>query len=399
MLCQTSIAAAEPAIVAAEPAIALHHGSLKVVDGDSIASAAAPMPGLIYLNRDGGSFEPGFDDSVEDISSIIGQSRWVSPSDIEDDAWAEVLNCVRLQFAAYNVEITDEDPIDAAHFEAVLAGYPTDIGMAGYVVGVSPFRPDCSPIENSIVFAFSAALRNDPQTLCEIATQEIGHSFGLDHSYVCGDVMSYLFSDPETEKLCGPKSFLDVEGPCGEFGPRSCSSSFYDCGRETQNSHQHLLDLLGERAHGSSGPEVEILSPQDGDLVDLGFVVDVVAEDDFGVSDMELRVDGRLVSTTSGRSFRIPGPQKLDVGEHLIEIVAYDLDGNAGRARVGVRAVRPWNQANIDSGATLAPLRDAEPAPEASAAGCSASGGRDASAALFALAALAAARRRKRQRP
>jgi hypothetical protein len=58
-------------------------------------------------------------------------------------------------------------------------------------------------------------------------------SFGLDHVRECRDLLSF-----ETD--CSDRSFVDDDITCGEFEDRPCN-----CGGDTQNSFQHLLDLLG----------------------------------------------------------------------------------------------------------------------------------------------------------
>ncbi len=64
---------------------------------------------------------------------------------------------------------------------------------------------------------------------------EIAHAYGLDHEYLCKDVMTYL-------RGCGSKSFVDAEAPCGESKKRHCEG-----GSPTQNSFKRLVDVLGAR--------------------------------------------------------------------------------------------------------------------------------------------------------
>ena len=91
------------------------------------------------------------------------------------------------------------------------------------------------PIHDAVVFVFASTLKLKTQALCETAAQEIGHAYGLDHVMVCKDPMTYLTG-------CGAKTFQDVDAPCGERDARACAD-----GGATQNSHQHLLDVLGAR--------------------------------------------------------------------------------------------------------------------------------------------------------
>ena len=90
------------------------------------------------------------------------------------------------------------------------------------VAGLSPFNGAVIP--RSVVFAFSAATSNDVEQTCETIAMEVGHSYGLDHEYLCKDVMTYL-------RGCGAKRFVDETAPCGEADKRPCET-----GGTTQNS-------------------------------------------------------------------------------------------------------------------------------------------------------------------
>jgi len=84
-----------------------------------------------------------------------------------------------------------------------------------------------------MIFAFSATNSNDVQATCETIAMEVAHAYGLDHEYLCKDVMTYL-------RGCGKKSFVDADAPCGESKKRTCEG-----GAPTQNSYQRLLKVLG----------------------------------------------------------------------------------------------------------------------------------------------------------
>jgi MYXO-CTERM domain-containing protein len=140
--------------------------------------------------------------------------------------------CVRDQYSRFDLNVVDQDPGEAAHFEAIVAGYPEDIGEGGGVGGIAPFT--CNGVwENSINFTFAASLGGNAQVLCEVIAQESGHVMGLEHAYLCEDPMTYLDG-------CGPKTFQDIDAECGELSVRPC-----ECGNATQNSVQHLLGLFG----------------------------------------------------------------------------------------------------------------------------------------------------------
>jgi uncharacterized protein (TIGR03382 family) len=282
---------------------------------------------LLYMNKDGGTYTPGNNDSRTNRSTVLQETRIVPAWEVDAGTWADVMSCVRAQFADYDIEVTDVDPGSAAHIESVVGGSPADLGLPEGVAGVSPFTPTCGVIANSVVFSFPEALPPSAQIVCEVATQEIAHSFGLDHEFLCEDPMTYLAG-------CGAKSFRNVAAPCGEFSARSCAvPGKYDCGRDTQNSVALLTERLGLRP--GTPPQVSIVAPADGAVVPPGFAVTAEASDDEGVTGVELRIDGASIATASAAPFGFTAPADLADGPHTVEVIARDGTGETSTS-IGV---------------------------------------------------------------
>lgn len=198
---------------------------------------------VIYLNRDGAVLVPGINDSRLQTSSIVTEPTAITPWEIDDEMWTETVACMNELFAPFDVRITDQDPGDVAHIEAVFGGHPADVGLPDNVAGVSPFTTDCSVIESSVVFTFTDVLPDDARLMCEVMAQEIAHSYGLDHQLLAEDPMSYL-------DYPGERTFQDEDARCGEFEARPCGIDTYVC-RARQNSVALLTQRLGAR--GSAG--------------------------------------------------------------------------------------------------------------------------------------------------
>ncbi len=193
---------------------------------------------LIYLNRTGASLRPGVNDSRVQTSSVVAHATTTAPWDVSDADWQATMDCMSELWARFDVELTDRDPGNVPHIEALFGGSPTDVGLAPNFSGVSPFAVDCGVIENSIVFAFTDKIPKDPIRVCEVMSQEIAHSYGLDHELLASEVMSQL-------SYAHARAFEDQDVACGETTARPCGIATAPC-RATQNSVQLLRDRLGD---------------------------------------------------------------------------------------------------------------------------------------------------------
>jgi hypothetical protein len=222
----------------------VHTGSWSFPGRDDVAwlrhmiSSDRQIPRVIYLERQAITIKGGFDRAADHHSQLIelGVERALPGFTGDDRKWRSIVQCVRGKFADFEVVVTDRRPRQKSGYVMVhVGGAPNDLygaereGMGG----VAPFNSDV--IADSVVFAFSETLDNRVDSVCNTVAHEIGHIYGLDHSYRCNDVMTYLSG-------CGKKQFVHANVRCGESDRRDC-----DNGGATQNSHEHLLAVLGSR--------------------------------------------------------------------------------------------------------------------------------------------------------
>ena len=199
---------------------------------------------VVLLSKDGIDLRPGRSNSEDGTTSLIDRPASIAPWDVTPELWAETVACVREIYAPFDVTFTEERPESGAYIEAVFGGSPKDLGLPRHYTGVSPFLPDCSVIERSIVFAFTDVLAPDPTRVCHVIAQEIGHSLGLDHTLLESDPMS-------VSDYHGPRAFADEAVACGEDSPRPCGLPRASC-REMQNSYALLAERVG-LANASTG--------------------------------------------------------------------------------------------------------------------------------------------------
>jgi hypothetical protein len=192
---------------------------------------------VIFLERRGVELEPGDDYAAGGVSSVLAnagnkpvKTRAFSGGDAK---WKSVMTCVKKMFAPFAVEVTDQRPRHDDFMMVVVGGKPADIGVTDghHVSGLAPFNGQVIP--RAVVFAFASTVQNEPRAVCETIAMEVAHAYGLDHAYLCKDVMTYL-------RGCGAKNFVDADAPCGESKKRACEG-----GAKTQNSYRRLIDALG----------------------------------------------------------------------------------------------------------------------------------------------------------
>tara|TARA_R110002073_G_scaffold142117_2_gene293529 strand:+ start:41002 stop:42291 length:1290 start_codon:yes stop_codon:yes gene_type:complete len=283
-----------------------------LVDSGILDTAAAGSTTVVYMNRVGGVFSPGQNNAATNRTTLAQQTVNFPPANLNDSEWNQVMSCVQQQFSRFDIDVTDVDPGQTPHYESVVAGSPQLLGMPAGVGGVSPFTSNCDVIPSSIVFTFTDVLPRDPQIICEIAAQEIAHSFGLDHEFLCSDPMTYLSG-------CGAKSFQDVAAPCGEDQARDCAQpGQYDCGYDQQNSVQLMTQRIGLNP-GDADNTVAISSPVDGATVRLGFEVNAAVDT---ADSVEFRIDGTTIATLNSAPFFFSTPADLAAGTHVLEIIA-----------------------------------------------------------------------------
>ncbi len=306
----------------------------------------------VYLNRcaAGCVIRPGSSSSLADTWGISSQ-RTLTAFPYGDAAWNEVVKCVKDVFSPFVVDIVDVSPGSTSHFEIMIAGKSTDLGMSDTIGGVAPGSGSCTGyINNGLVFAFAKSYGDNTANtcgpscvneLCSTAAQEIGHIWKrMDHVRDASDPMTYFGYNER-------RYFQNAASQCGSDcvdgvapGGQTCSGTNNQshtcvCGGQTQNSYDVVKELFG--LGPGSPPMVSITSPKVGENVKPGFSVVSVPTDDSGtVVKVELKVDGQVISTLTKGPYVFNAPDTLGNGTHKVEIVAYDPHQTPGTAKVDV---------------------------------------------------------------
>ncbi len=268
---------------------------------------------VVYLNKAGITLLPGENDARTNRSTIATTQTAIPAWNPTASTWAATVSCMRELFSPFDVTITESDPGNVPHIEAVFGGSPQLLGMEAGVAGVSPFTQNCAVIENSIVFTFTNVIPQDARLACEIMAQEVAHSYGLDHVLLASDPMTYL-------DYAGNRTFKNQTASCGEDVARPCGIGGSTC-RANQNSVALLTERLGAKTADTIPPSGAISSPAPNAQVPPGFNVYVSANDNLMVRSGKLYVDGVLVQTLneSGPLFTFVTTSTMPEGPHRIK--------------------------------------------------------------------------------
>jgi uncharacterized protein (TIGR03382 family) len=282
-------------------------------------NTALAVSKTIYLNKNGVTLQPGNNDSRTNRSTLANQATTLPAWNPSPATWTATVNCMKDLFAAYDVVLTETDPGQTPHIEAVFGGSPGQLGMPNGVAGVSPFTQNCAVIENAIVFTFTQVLpQTDSRLICEIMAQEVAHAYGLDHELLASDPMTYLDYN-------GNRAFQNQTASCGEDVQRPCGINGSVC-RPNQNSVTLLTERLGRKVGGGDTvpPTGTITAPAANTQVPPGFLVYTDANDNQMVVSAKLYIDGQVSLELTSGPFNFATPTTLSEGQHRLKVDIFD---------------------------------------------------------------------------
>lgn len=291
----------------------------QVIEATGSSSTVAQSK-VIYLNRGGVTLDPGDNDSRTNKSTLAKQRTQIPAWTTSETTWQATVSCLRELFAPFDVTIVTTDPGPTVqHIEAVFGGMPQMLSMDNNVMGVAPFKSDCTILENAMVFTFTGNIPNDARMACEIQAQEIAHAYGLDHERLPTDPMTYMRYD-------GNRSFQNQLAECGEGAARMCgvagSASCYG----KQNSVQLLFARLGSKGvlGDDTAPNVTITSPANGATVSQGFAIQVNATDNTRVTMASIFIDGVPSGSSSVAPWTVKAPANMVRGKRKVKVEVTD---------------------------------------------------------------------------
>ncbi|MFO0631428.1 MAG: Ig-like domain-containing protein [Nannocystaceae bacterium] len=310
--------------VRAEPGATIDRVVVPARPADDFAAApraTAARRAVLYVNFDGGALSYGLDDSRANITAI--EERAGNFPDYGGTAQrAAVLQAVEADFDGYDVVVVDERP-DGGDYTMAMVGPAGEKGVLGVAL------LDCNDDSpNNIVFAYhSDGDGYSAASQANTISQEVAHSFGLEHVDHPGDIMY-------PQSTGGDPVFLDAclaivpadDIVCTAQHRRHCDAGF-------QNAFRELYELLGPSSSDAEVPVVYLSSPEDGAELPVGepFEITARAFDDHAIANVVLFVDDVNVGSDMVAPYTWPISGQ---NEGIVEAYAIAVDeaGNMGRS-------------------------------------------------------------------
>ena len=292
----------------------------QILPADSSPTSTVAQSKVVYLNKAGVTLSPGDNDSRTNKSTLITKQTVIPAWPTTDVLWQDTVACMRELFAPFDVTIVTADPgANVQHIEAVFGGSPAVMGMDQTIMGVAPFKSDCSILENAMVFTFTNNLPQDARTACEVMAQEVAHAYGLDHERLPSDPLTYMRYD-------GNRSFQNQLAECGEDKARVCGAPHGGACYGKQNSVELLFARLGPKAvdGDNTPPTVAITSPANGATVAPGFEIAITANDNTRVTMASIYVDNVPSGSASVAPWKLHAPTNMVRGMRTIKIEVTD---------------------------------------------------------------------------
>jgi MYXO-CTERM domain-containing protein len=282
----------------------------------------AASRGVVFVNFDGAELLFGNDDARDD-TTVLSELAGPFPAYGGTSQRDATLQAVRSDFAAYDVLVVDTRPSSGNYTMAMVGPYD-----AGTTLGIAPL--DCrDSFPNNIVFAFHGDGDGYTSTAqANTISQEVAHSFGLEHVADQRDIMYPVSTG-------GDPGFLDecvkiVPSPdivCGSQHEEHCPSG-------EQSSHRELLARFGPAVPiDPAETVVEIVAPDDGEELDVAEPFDIVAASVDGrpFANVVLFVDESNIGgrTQAPYTWRVEG---LTEGIYTAYVIAIDDGGIMSRS-------------------------------------------------------------------
>lgn len=253
---------------------------------ENIPGNEYPRKHTLYLNFTGEDLLPGSDNSAESKSQLAKEGAYPAYQGGNQKAVA-IAQAVADDVAPYGIRVLylpeDRPSKTVPYTMEMMGGQWQDTNIDSPAGGVAP-GADCGALgQRHVVYTFASGGLGT-NTAANTASQEAGHGWGLDHTFNCGSVMSYCgVANGNFSETCDSLCEQQCQGP-NSAGCRLTHEMFCGEGMDQQNEAAELTWIFGGNEPDVEPPFVNIVSPEDGAVLDSGANVDLRAEvgDNYG---------------------------------------------------------------------------------------------------------------------
>jgi hypothetical protein len=249
-----------------------------IYEGDSRKGGEYPRRGTIFLNFVGGVLVNDGENSAENKSGIARSGHEYPVFGGGEVKAVAVAQAVATDFAPWAIRVVyDPRPRKLLPYTMAMVGGSYDDTTAGPSSGVAPI--DCEDFGlRNVCYSFT---NGEPATSqANVISQEVAHTYGLEHTYGADRIMSYEGSgDKMFGDNCQQTFALQGQGN-GCQGVNKCH-----CGIGDLQDDQATIGIIYAPAGPDEvDPEITLTAPPDGSVyqVDEPILVDFDVWDDYG---------------------------------------------------------------------------------------------------------------------
>lgn len=249
-----------------------------IYEGDSRKGGEYPRRGTIYLNFLGGVLATGGENSAENLSGIARTGHPYPPFAGGEAKAVAVAQAVTADFAQWAIRVVyDPRPRKLLPYTMAMVGGSYDDTTSGPAGGVAPI--DCEDFgQRNVCYSFT---NGEPATSqANVISQEVAHTYGLEHTYGADRIMSYEGSG---DKLFGDncqQTFALAGQGNGCQGVNKCHCGIGDL----QNDQATIGIIYAPAGPDEVEPTIALTEPPDGSVYQEGeeIIVGLDPWDDYG---------------------------------------------------------------------------------------------------------------------